>query len=98
MTLDNLLLVINKFEKNSILTISKLRKSLEMEVATTISFDRETVLLANNLGRPFVLDYPNFPISQEIGTLANMIIRGKIPRKPTTLVNAYRKIRDGFNF
>ena len=97
LSLDNLLLVINKYEKNSILTISKLRKSLEMEVATTISFDRETVLLASNLGRPFVLDYPNFPISQEIGTLATMIIRGKIPRKPSTLVNAYRKFRDGLN-
>ena len=95
--LDNLLFVINKFEKNSILTIPKLRKSLEIEIATTICFDRETVLLANNLGRPFVLDYPNFPISREFITLANMIVKGRIPKKPSLLLKGFRKLQEGFN-
>jgi pilus assembly protein CpaE len=93
---EHVFVVINKFEKNSTLTMAKLRKSLELEIATTISHDYETVLLANNLGRPFVLDNPNLPISREFTSMANMIGKGKIPGKPSKLIKTYRKIEDSF--
>ncbi len=66
--------VVNRFDKNSILTLAKLNKNLEIKISNTIPLDTPTVLLANNLGVPFVIDQKNLQISKSVSTLANFLL------------------------
>ena len=72
---DRLMLVMNKFENNSILTIDKLTKRLEMTISHTIPLDHETVIHANNLGIPFVVGNEELPISKSIFELARLLTK-----------------------
>jgi Flp pilus assembly CpaE family ATPase len=76
-------LVINRFDKGSILTSAKYTDFLKINVFHTIPQDYETVLRSNNLGIPFVVDHKNLPISRGIESLANILIKGKSDKKST---------------
>ena len=72
---DKLILVLNKFDNNSALTIDKISKSLEMTISHTIPLDYETVIHANNLGIPFVIENEELPISRSIFELARLLTK-----------------------
>jgi len=80
---EKLALVINRFDKGSILTSAKYTDFLKINVFHTIPQDYETVLRSNNLGIPFVVDHKNLPISRGIESLANILIKGKSDKKST---------------
>ena len=69
--------VINRFEKNSILSLAKLSENLDVDISLTIPQDNPTVLLANNLGIPFAIDQKNLAISKSISALANNLLAKK---------------------
>jgi Flp pilus assembly CpaE family ATPase len=48
-----------------------------MNISQVIPLDHGTVLLANNLGIPFVKDHKNLPVSRAIEYLATTLIKGK---------------------
>lgn len=89
---EKLLLVINRFENNAILTKDRLKKRLEMDVSHIIPQDYGTVLLANNLGVPFVTDKNKLPISQSIVELANIIKKGNVNKFPN-IAKAFEKAK-----
>ena len=74
---DKILVVINRFEKSSILTLGKYKEFLKINISQVIPQDHGTVLLANNLGIPFVKDHKNLPVSRAIEYLATTLIKGK---------------------
>jgi Flp pilus assembly CpaE family ATPase len=74
---DKILVVINRFEKSSILTLGKYKEFLKINISQVIPQDHGTVLLANNLGIPFVTDHKNLPVSRAIEYLATTLIKGK---------------------
>ncbi len=74
---EKLVVVINRFEKDSILTLSKYQEFLKINISQTIPYDHETVLLANNLGIPFIEDHKNKPVGRAIDYLTNMLVKGE---------------------
>jgi pilus assembly protein CpaE len=88
-----LLVVINRFEKNSILTLGKYKEFLKINISQTIPQDHATVLLANNLGVPFVENNKNIPVSRAINYLANTLIKGKIQKTPTGMSKVLKSIK-----
>jgi len=90
---DKLALVINRFEKGSILTVDKLNGFLKINVSYTIPQDYKTVLLANNLGIPFVMDHKDLPVARGIESLTNTLIKGKREKKSRgiSLIRTIRK-------
>ena len=66
--------VVNRFDKSSVLTLAKLNKNLEIKIANTIPQDTATVVLANNLGVPFAIEQKNLSISKSIVILANYLL------------------------
>lgn len=78
---EKLLLVINRFEKGSILTEAKLNGYLKVNVSHTIPQDYKAVLLANNLGIPFMMDQKDLPVARGIKSLEDMLIKGKSEKK-----------------
>jgi pilus assembly protein CpaE len=92
-TQEKLALVINRFDKGSILTVDKLNGILKINVSLTIPQDYSTVLLANNLGIPFVMEHKDLPVARGIESLANTLIKGKSEKKSRgiSLIKAIRK-------
>jgi pilus assembly protein CpaE len=87
---EKFVVVINRFEKDSILTLSKYQEFLKINISQTIPYDFDTVLLANNLGIPFVEDHKNKPVARAIDYLANTLVKGERfndPRSVTKVLN-----------
>ena len=66
--------IVNRFDKNSVLTLASLNKNLDIKIDNTIPQDTATVVLANNLGVPFAIEQKNLPISKSIAILANYLL------------------------
>jgi len=92
---EKVILVINKFENASALTLKKMTKSLEMEISHTIAADYDSVLYANNLGRPLVIDDIDLPISKDFVLLANIVEKGKLPQKKTSIQKIFQQFKKG---
>ena len=75
---ERLLLVVNKYNKNSALTPRKISETLGQPVDLTIPEDDEAALRAANLGNPLLMSNPNADISQAIVDLSNKI-KQKLP-------------------
>jgi pilus assembly protein CpaE len=84
--------VVNRFDKHSVLTLAKLNKNLEIKISNTIPQDTSTVLLANNLGVPFVIDQKNLSITKSIVTLANYLLTRENKGNPVGLSGVINKI------
>lgn len=87
--------VINRFVKNSVLTLEKLSENLDIDISLTIPQDNSTVLLANNLGIPFAVDQKNLAISKGIVSLANYLLSRKNKGNAgriTKVINDIKKI------
>ena len=95
--INKLVLVINRFDNNSSLTMGKLTGYIKINTSYTIPQDYGTVLLANNLGIPFVKDHQELPISLAIGSLAHFLIKGKGQKKSTPLSTALKTIKNTFS-
>jgi pilus assembly protein CpaE len=76
-TREKILMVINRFEKRSILTLEKLKEYIKLDNFQSIPLDYDTALQANNLGIPFVVAHKNLPISNAVENLASLLIKGK---------------------
>jgi len=70
---DNIVLVINHFDKESPLTIKKISESLKIPVAVTIPEDHQLMIKASNLGTPVVLSARNSQIAQSINQIADVV-------------------------
>lgn len=86
--------VINRYDKSSVLTLSKLDESLDINIYYTIPLDATTVLLANNLGIPFSVDQKNLTISKSIIALANYLLTGKETGNMARASKAIDKIKN----
>ena len=93
---DNLMLVINRFDKGSILTPGKFNEYLKIAVSHTIPQDYGTVLLANNLGVPFVKDHKGLPITLAIESLADMLITEKSQKKTSGVSQVIKSVASIF--
>ena len=91
---DKLALVINRFDKSSILTMEKLNRHLQLNIFHSIPLDYRTVLRANNLGIPFVVDHKNLLISRAYESLANKLIKGKSQNTSTGISIVFKKIKN----
>ena len=89
--------VVNRFDKNSVLTLAKLNKNLEIKIANTIPQDTATVVLANNLGVPFAIEQKNLAISKSIVILANYLLTRDNKNDSTgiskAVTNIFKRIR-----
>jgi pilus assembly protein CpaE len=92
--LDKFEVVVNRFEKNSALTLATLNKNLDISISHTIPQDNPTVLLANNLGVPFAVDQKNLPISKSISDLANYLLKRKKKSNPVGLSKILNNIKN----
>jgi pilus assembly protein CpaE len=90
---EKLAVVINRFDKGSILTSDKFNEHLKIDISHTIPQDYGTVLLANNLGIPFVVNHKDLPISRSIESLANILIKGKSQDKSTAISKVFKNIK-----
>jgi len=84
--------VINRFDKSSVLTIAKLSDNLDIGISLTVPQDNSTVLLANNLGIPFAVEQKNLAISKGITDLANYLLS----RKNKTDAGGLSKVLNNF--
>lgn len=89
--------VINRFEKNSVLSLAKLTESLDMNVSYTIPLDAATVLLANNLGLPFAVNQKNLEISKSIYAITNYLLTGKDAGSLSKVSKTINKIKNKIN-
>jgi len=91
---DKFEMVINRYENDSILSLAKINESLDVKVSYTIPLDDKTVLHANNLGIPFVVDQKELAISKSIIALANYLMTGKKKNVKTKALSLVKNIKN----
>jgi pilus assembly protein CpaE len=71
---ENILLVINKFNKLVAISPEKIGENLKQEVILSIPLDERTASYSINRGIPFFIENKTLPISKSIQTLAEKVI------------------------
>jgi pilus assembly protein CpaE len=89
---EKLALVINRFQNDSVLAAEKFNEFLKLDVFHAIPLDFGTVVLANNVGIPFVIEHKDLPISREIESLAIKITKGKKQNKASFISNLRKNL------
>ena len=79
---QNIIFVMNKYDKRISITPEKIGDNLKQEVALAIPFEERIAISAVNRGMPFYLDNKTNPLSKAIGSLAD-ITREKIKKIDT---------------
>jgi pilus assembly protein CpaE len=72
---DRILVAINRYTKQNVISKDKLSESLKHPVAITIPFDEETLLPAANLGIPFMMSKRGIPVTDSMNKLAGLVIK-----------------------
>jgi pilus assembly protein CpaE len=72
---DRILVTINRYTKQNVISKEKLSESLKHPVAITIPFDEETLLPAANLGIPFMMSKRGIPVTDSMNKLAGLVIK-----------------------
>lgn len=72
---DRILVAINRYTKQNVISKEKLSESLKHPVAITIPFDEETLLPAANLGIPFMMSKRGIPVTDSMNKLAGLVIK-----------------------
>ena len=72
---DRLLIAINRYSKQDVISKEKLSESLKQPVSITIPFDEETLLPAANLGIPFMINKRGLPVTDSINKLAGLVVK-----------------------
>jgi pilus assembly protein CpaE len=72
---DRILVTINRYTKQNVISKEKLSESLKHPVAITIPFDEETLLPAANLGIPFMMSKKGIPVTDSMNKLAGLVIK-----------------------
>jgi pilus assembly protein CpaE len=72
---DRILVAINRYSKQNVISKEKLSESLKHPVAITIPFDEETLLPAANLGIPFMMSKRGIPVTDSMNKLAGLVIK-----------------------
>jgi pilus assembly protein CpaE len=72
---DRVVVAINRYSKQDVITKEKMSESLKQPVAITIPFDEETLLPASNLGIPFMLNKRGLPVTESIDKLASLVVK-----------------------
>jgi len=68
---DKILMMVNKFQEESGVTLKRINEILETKITITIPPDPVTVTRADDIGIPFVVEYPDLPISKSVVRLAD---------------------------
>jgi pilus assembly protein CpaE len=87
---EKISLVINRFQNGSVLALEKFNEFLKLDVFHSIPLDYETVIVANNVGIPFVINHKDLPISREVESLANKLSKSKKQNK-ASFISVLRK-------
>jgi pilus assembly protein CpaE len=72
---DRILVAINRYSKQNVISKEKLSESLKHPVAITIPFDEETLLPAANLGIPFMMSKRGIPVTDSMNKLAGLVVK-----------------------
>ena len=72
---DRILVAVNRYTKQNVISKEKLSESLKQPVSITIPFDEETLLPAANLGIPFMLNKRGLPVTESITKLAGLVTK-----------------------
>jgi pilus assembly protein CpaE len=72
---DRILVAINRYSKQDVISKEKLSESLKQPVAITIPFDEETLLPAANLGIPFMMNKRGLPVTESIMKLSSLVVK-----------------------
>lgn len=72
---DRILVAVNRYTKQHVISKEKLSESLKQPVSITIPFDEETLLPAANLGIPFMLNKRGLPVTESITKLAGLVTK-----------------------
>lgn len=72
---DRILVAINRYSKQDVISKEKMSESLKHPVAITLPFDEETLLPAANLGIPFMLNKRGIPVTDSINKLAGLVTK-----------------------
>jgi pilus assembly protein CpaE len=72
---DRILVTVNRYSKQDVISKEKVGESLKQPVALTIPFDEETLIPAANLGIPFMLNKRGLPVTDSIIKLAELVTK-----------------------
>ena len=72
---DRVLIAVNRYIKQEVISKEKIGESLKHPVAITIPFDEETLIPAANLGIPFMLNKRGLPVTESINKLAELVTK-----------------------
>lgn len=80
---EKTVLVLNKVNRKSGISIGDIEASIKYPIATYITLDERTTGLAENQGVPFVISYKDKPISQNLFALARLLVQGTMEERPS---------------
>ena len=72
---DRILIAVNRYVKEEVISKEKVGESLKHPVAITIPFDEETLIPAANLGIPFMLNKRGIPVTESINKLSELVTK-----------------------
>lgn len=72
---DRILIAVNRYIKQDVISKEKIGESLKHPVAITLPFDEETLIPAANLGIPFMLNKRGLPVTDSINKLAELVTK-----------------------
>lgn len=72
---DRVLIAVNRYIKEEVISKEKIGESLKHPVAITIPFDEETLIPAANLGIPFLMNKRGLPVTDSIDKLAELVTK-----------------------
>lgn len=71
---DQIVLVMNRFDKRRSITPERVRDNFKKEVAAVIPLEEKLVVPAMDRGEPFVLRNGSTPVAKSVADLANMLV------------------------
>ncbi|UYN89286.1 MAG: response regulator [Anaerolineales bacterium] len=81
---DQIVLVMNRFDKRRSITAERVRDNFKKEVAAIIPLEEKIVVPAMDRGEPFVLRNSSTPVAKAVADLASMLVtrlKAKVPNQ-----------------
>lgn len=81
---DQIVLVMNRFDKRRSITAERVRDNFKKEVAAVIPLEEKIVVPAMDRGEPFVLRNSSTPVAKAVADLASMLVtrlKAKVPNQ-----------------
>lgn len=81
---DQIVLVMNRFDKRRSITAERVRDNFKKEVAAVIPLEEKIVVPAMDRGEPFVLRNSSTPVAKSVADLAAMLVtrlKAKVPNQ-----------------